>query len=185
MVQPTRTRISADAYYQLPEYAQHDLIELIDGEVVIGMPPIPRHQRIVREILILLALTARQTGGDAYTSPIEVFLDAHNVFEPDVLYLAPDSACTVEEKRLVGPPGLVVEVLSPRTAGHDRDRKYKAYERFGVREYWIVDPVHNTIEVWTNTPAATFARQGAYTMSATFQSVTLGAPVTVKDLLDG
>ena len=59
---------------------------------------------------------ARKLGGKALTSPIEVYLDENNVFEPDVIYLKPDSQCTVGEKRLTGAPELVVEVLSPSTA---------------------------------------------------------------------
>lgn len=50
MVQPARTRVTAADYYQLPDYEQHDLIQLINGEVIIGMPPIPRHQALVGSI---------------------------------------------------------------------------------------------------------------------------------------
>ena len=134
MVESTRTRINASDYYQLPEYEQHDLIQLIDGEFVIGMPPVLKHQDIVREILILLTLIARQVGGKACDSPIEVYLDDHNVFEPDVLYIKPDNLgiAQQDEKRIVGAPNLVVEVLSPSTAKFDRQDKYQAYEQHGV-----------------------------------------------------
>ncbi len=186
MVDATRTRINAADYYQLPEYAQHDLIQLIDGEVVIGMPPILKHQDIVREILILLALIARKVGGKAYDSPIEVRLDDDNVFEPDVLYIKPDNLAITQqdEKRIVGAPNLVVEVLSPGTAKYDRQEKYQAYEQHGVGEYWIVDPVHETIEVWTLGEDRQFVRQGAYGKTGTFQSVTLSTTVTVKPIFD-
>jgi Uma2 family endonuclease len=179
MVQPTTTRISAADYFDLPEYAQHTLIQLIGGEVVIGMPPIPNHQDIVREILVFLTLLSRQKGGKAYDSPIEVRLDENNVFQPDVLYIAPGSACKIDEKRLIGPPDLVVEVLSPSTAKYDREQKYAAYEANGVGEYWIVDPVHGTVEVWTQ-GATGFDRQGAYATGDTFKSRTLAEDVAVK-----
>lgn len=45
-------------------------------------------------------------------------------------------------------PALIVEVLSPSTALKDRNEKFKLYEQFGVQEYWIVDPVYETIEVF-------------------------------------
>ena len=169
----------ASDYYDLPEYQQHDLIQLIDGEVMIGMPPIPSHQAIVGEILFLLLVIARKTGGRAFTSPIEVFLDEHNIFEPDVLYLKPDSACVVEQKRLVGAPDMVVEVLSPGTAKYDRQQKYQAYEQHGVSEYWIVDPVHELIEVLTLGKDGQFRRQGTFAKGDTFQSETLGEKVVV------
>ena len=186
MVESTRTRIKAGDYYQLPEYQQHDLIQLIDGEVVIGMPPILKHQDIVREILILLALIARKVGGKAYDSPIEVRLDDDNVFEPDVLYIKPDNLTITQqdEKRIVGPPNLVVEILSPSTASYDRSEKYRAYEQHGVGEYWIVDPLHETIEVWTLEESGKFARQGAYGKTGTFESVTLDTTVTLKAIFD-
>ncbi len=183
MVQPTQTRISAEAYFLLPEYAEHDLIQLIDGEVMISMPPIPKHQAIVGEILYFLMTFAKLNGGKAYTLPIEVVLDAHNIFEPDVLYLKPDSQCSVEEKRLIGAPDLVVEVLSPSTAKVDRQQKYRAYEQNGVGEYWIVDPVHEVIEVWTLN-AGDFTRMGVYDSDDTFTSQTLQQAVTVKAIFD-
>lgn len=180
MLQPTQTRISAADYYQLPEYDQHDLIQLIDGEVIVGMPPVPKHQEIVREILILLGLLARQKGGEALMAPIEVQLDEHNVFEPDVLYLKPDSRCVVGDKRLTGAPDLVVEVLSPATARYDRQQKYEAYQARGVGEYWIVDPAHEVIEVWTLGENGAFQRQGAFAGENTFHSTVLAETIAVK-----
>lgn len=181
MVQPAQTRIKTPEYFELPAYQQHDLIQLIDGEVLIGMPPIPQHQRVVREILYLLMTIARKTGGEAFDSPIEVYLDDHNVFAPDVLYLLPQSACVVEEKRLVGPPELVVEVLSPSTAKYDPGHKYDAYEQHGVKEYWIVDPLHAYLEVFTLTNG-TFLRQGVYVAGDTLASHMLGEDVRVTTI---
>lgn len=186
MVQQTQTRINVDDYYQLPEYEQHDLIQLIDGEVVIGMPPILKHQRIVRDILVLLTLFAQQHGGEAYDSPVEVRFDEYNVFEPDVLYIKPDNleSTQQDEKRIVGAPDLVVEVLSPSTAKKYREQKYKAYQRHRVGEYWIVDPLHDVIEVWTLGEDGEFKRQGAYDRDDTFNSVTLkNKTITVKELI--
>jgi Uma2 family endonuclease len=179
MVSQSPVRVTAADYYNLPEYAQHDLIQLIDGEVSIGVPPTPRHQTIVGEILFLLLLAARKRGGRAFTAPVEVYLDAHNIFEPDVLYLGADSACRVEDKRLVGAPDLVVEVLSPGTARFDRQQKYAAYEQHGVREYWIVDPAHEVLEVWVWRDGS-YTRMGVYAGEDTFDSAVLSEPVSVR-----
>lgn len=183
MTQPTRTRIRAMDYFQLPEYAEHDLIQLIDGEVVISMPPILKHQAIVGEILFLLMTIARLQQGKAYTSPVEVYLDEDNVYEPDVVYISSEnmSIAQQDEKRIVGAPDLIVEVLSPSTAKYDRQEKYNAYQQHDVREYWIVDPLHDTIEVWTLTDER-FQRQGAYGTNDTFNSVVLGQTVDVEPL---
>jgi len=182
MSQPARTRITASEYFQLPEYAQHDLIQLIDGEVVISMPPVLRHQMIVGKILFLLMKLAEDKGGLALTAPTEVQLDASNVYEPDVLYIRPENLSIAEqdEKRLIGAPDLVVEVLSPGTAKIDRQEKYQAYEAHGVGEYWIVDPAYEVVEVWTLDAERRFRRLGAFAGDDAFDSVVLGEPVTVK-----
>ncbi len=183
MVQPTKTRISAAEYFALPEYAEHNLIQLIDGEVVVGMPPLYKHQLISSEIHFFLKAIAKKRGGRAVSAPTQVYLDENNVYEPDVIYLKPDTTCGSDEKGLVGPPDLVVEILSPSTAKHDREQKYNAYEANGVGEYWIVDPVHETVEVYVQGQAG-FARQGAYAKADTFASITLGEDVAVKAFFD-
>ena len=183
MAEQVRTRLTAADYYRLPDYAQHDLIQLIDGEVILSMPPVPRHQAIAGEILFFLMTIAKKRSGRAFTAPIEVYLDEHNSFEPDVLYLSSDTACQVGEKRLIGAPDLVVEVLSPRTAKFDRQEKYQAYERHGVREYWIVDPVHETIEMWSLREGH-FDRQGAYGREDTFQSSVLNETISVDPFFE-
>ncbi len=180
----TSTRIKASEYYQLPEYQQHDLIQLINGEVILGMLPILKHQLIIKKIL--LAQVEAQQGGVAFTAPTEVRFDENNIFEPDVLYIKPENLAITQqdEKRIIGAPNLVAEVLSPSTARFDRQEKYQAYERHGVDEYWIVDPVHETIEVWTLGENKRFLRQGAYGKTGTFESVTLVTTVVVEAIFD-
>jgi Uma2 family endonuclease len=182
MAQTTRTRINSDEYYQLPEYQQQDLIQLINGEVIIGMPPILKHQAIVGEILFLLMTIARKVGGKAFTSPVEVYLDDSNVYEPDVVFVASDNLDITQrdEKRIVGAPNLVVEVLSPSTAKFDRQEKYQAYEKHGVGEYWIVDPVHEVVEVWNMSENGTYARQGAFAGDDVLYSRVLEEDIHVK-----
>lgn len=194
MVDQTTTRITAETYFQLPEYEQYDRIQLIDGQVVIGdgerteeqrqVPPLPRHQDVVLEIGVFLRLYEREHGGKAYISPIEVLLNDDNVFEPDALYLKPESSCEIGPKRLVGAPDLVIEVLSLGTARRDRQEKFYAYARNGVTEYWIVDPVHDVLEVYVNENGK-FVYQGAFGRAHNFDSVVLEqpAPIAVSSLI--
>lgn len=186
MVQPTRTRIKAPEYYQLPEYQQHDLIQLINGEVIIGMPPALKHQLIVKSVLSLLTTIEARTGGLVFPAPTEVRLDENNIFQPDVLYIQPDNLAIArqDEKRIIGAPDLVVEVLSPGTAKFDRQEKYQAYEKHGVTEYWIVDPLHETIEVWHLAEDGRYERQGAYAGDDTFASVVLDETISAKAIFN-
>lgn len=181
-IQPN-LQLSADTYFELADYQMHDLIELINGEVILSMPPIPRHQDIVGEIFFMFKSIAKSTGGKAYTSPIEVYLDEHNVYEPDVLYMIPDSNCEVGDKRLMGAPELVVEVLSSSTAKYDRQQKYIGYQQHGVQEYWIVDPVHELVEVWM-LQDDTFIRQDVYGVDDTLTSATLATDIMIKDIFE-
>lgn len=180
MAVQTPARITAQAFYQRPEYAQHDLIQLIDGEVIIGVPPIPLHQQIVLATAILLKQAAA-AGGQVYVAPVEMFFDEYNSLQPDVLYIAPQSRCIVEDKRLVGPPDLVVEVLSPSTVRHDKTVKFLVYEKNGVSEYWLVDPTHRLLEVW-RLEGGSFAQQGVYAPADTFVSQALGQTIAAGAL---
>lgn len=180
----TETRTTAETYFDLPAYASEPLIQLIDGEVVIGVPPLLRHQDIVGNIYSLLRAYAKQHGGLAYFAPAEIVLDDTNVYEPDALYVSPEPICTVQAKRILGPPDLVAEVLSPSSVKHDRETKYKAYERHGVREYWIADPLNTYVDVFVLQGGA-FVKQGLYVPGDTFASTVLaGQTVTVADLFE-
>lgn len=182
MVLNTKTRITADEYYQLPEYAEHDFIELIDGEVVIPMPPRTKHQVLVVNIILLFGIFRRIQKGQIFTAPTEVYFDAENIYEPDALYLTADTKCVVEEKKIVGAPELIVEVLSPETARKDRKEKLLAYESHGVLEYWITDPFNEYIEVRVLRDGK-FDLLGTYYPGDTFESTVLkGQPIAVAEL---
>jgi Uma2 family endonuclease len=71
---------------------------------------------------------------------------AKNVVQPDISVICDRGKIT--EKGCVGAPDLIVEVLSPSTALKDRNEKYKLYQRFEVKEYWVVDPLYRAIEVY-------------------------------------
>lgn len=182
MVLNTKTRITADEYYKLPEYAEHDFIELIDGEVFIPMPPRTKHQVLVVNIIILFGKIRSTQKGQIFTAPTEVYLDAENIYEPDALYLTSDTKCVVEEKKIVGAPELVVEVLSPGTARKDRGDKFRAYEAHGVLEYWITDPFNEYIEVRVLRDGK-FDLLGMYYPGDAFESTILkGITISVADL---
>lgn len=180
MVAQPKTRLTVAEFYELPEYEAETHLELINGEVVYNVGAIPKHQDIVGAIYVYLWFYVSQQGGRTFQAPIEIQLDAENHFEPDVLYLKPGSKCIVTEKRLEGAPDLVVEVLSPSSAKRDRQEKFEAYQRNGVQEYWIADPAHETLEVWTLNNGQ-FKRLGAYAHGDTFQSPLLGQPVPLDN----
>jgi Uma2 family endonuclease len=82
-------------------------------------------------------------------APLDVVLSNYDVAQPDVLFVSNERSGIITEANVQGAPDLVIEVLSPRTAQYDRGYKRTLYGRFGVREYWLVDPEAEAVEVLT------------------------------------
>jgi Uma2 family endonuclease len=172
-------RVTAKEFFALPE--ERHPIQLIAGELIEMAPPKPTHQRIVARFYKLIDRLI--PNGEVFFAPIAVYLDDDNVPEPDVVWVAEDSRCTIQNTRLDGPPDLVVEVLSPSTARYDKTVKFSLYERHGVREYWIVDPTTQAVEVWC-LQNEIFVYQGVFLAKDTFDSASLGKKVELKTIFE-
>lgn len=136
--------------------------EIIDGELFVAPPPNVAHQRISREIeFVILSYLRHHKSGEVFYAPIGMRLSDEHVFEPDLLVVLSGGRAKIEESAIVGPADLVIEILSPGTARRDLGLKRQAYEAFGVREYWIVDPEAQAIEVLTLADNA-YVRSGLY-----------------------
>ena len=123
--------------------------ELYDGEVYVVPAPIPRHQ-VVQYAAAECAATrsAVSTAASQSASPIDIVFSEYDVLQPDVVFFRPERAHLVDLDRAIRhAPDLCVEILSPSTEATDRGRKLQMFARYGVPEYWIVDPVRETIEV--------------------------------------
>ena len=123
--------------------------ELIDGEHYVTPSPNWDHQRISGRLYLAIGnyVLANPTGVIAY-APFDVVFTRFDVVEPDLLYLSNERARAVlTDANVQGVPNLVVEILSKSTRKRDRTIKQQLYERSGVDEYWIVDPVANAIRV--------------------------------------
>ena len=164
-----QTKMTAAEFLELPETM--DRVELIDGEIVTMAPaPEPNHQiGAARAYDVVKALAP---GGIVLFSPIDVHLGANDVVQPDVLWISPESNCTIEQKFLSGAHDLVVEILSPSTALRDKQVKFRLYEKYGVREYWIIEPTVHYVEVWQQV-GGKFALLGVYGIGETFVSAVL------------
>lgn len=122
-------------YWQLPEGAP---IELIRGRFVMSPSPVPRHQIILLLLAEHFLHIARRSGGMVFVAPMDVILTDDTIVQPDLLYISRSRRHIVKE-RVVGPPDLVIEVIS-QTGRRDRVEKLDLYARNEVAEYWIVDP---------------------------------------------
>lgn len=133
-------------YWQLPE---GEPCELLRGRFVMSPSPIPCHQMISALLSELLLKASRQGGGMSLVAPMDVVLSDDTIPQPDLLYIAKDRREIIKQ-RVEGPPDLVIEILSPGTERRDRLAKLDLYARYGVSEYWIVDPEAQLIEFLLN-----------------------------------
>ena len=148
-----KPRYTAEEFYKMiPE--TNLKVELIDGDIVSDYPldelmrgstetllagTSAAHQKIVGRLFSRFDSFIMKNGGSCQTfvSPYDIELDEYNTVQPDVLIICDPSK--VSEKKGLGAPDLVVEVVSSNRSD-DYNRKLALYKKFGVREYWIVDP---------------------------------------------
>lgn len=139
-------RMTAEEFFDLGE--THIRYELIDGVVCMSPSPTPSHQNIIVQIAHQIASCLDQHPvGNAY-----VELDVHLgkgpkgldlVYRPDIIFLSKQRAEECRD-RVVGPPDLVVEIISADSRQYDSRTKKSDYERCGVTEYWLIDPLQRT-----------------------------------------
>jgi Uma2 family endonuclease len=140
-------KLTYDDFVHFPDDGKRH--ELIDGEHYVTPSPNTRHQRIVRELTILIGThLKRHPAGEIFGAPFDVVFSDFDVVEPDLLFVSKEQADVVTEQNVQGAPDLVVEVGSPATRRRDEKTKLQLYERFGVQEYWVVDPDLDVIKVY-------------------------------------
>ena len=145
-VKAIRPRLSYADLELLPEDGRR--YELYDGEVFVVPAPIARHQLVQHYIAEMLMVYARAAGGFAVGSPIDIVFSDYDVLQPDVVFFSAARRHLIDLDRVIrNAPDLCVEVLSPSTAATDRGKKMQMFARYGVGEYWIVDPSAETIEI--------------------------------------
>lgn len=137
-----------DDYYNLPENVR---AELIDGQIYYMSAP----SRIHQEILMFLSKTianyidSKKGPCKVYPAPFAVKLfvdDNRTVVEPDISVICDPNKLT--DRGCTGAPDWIVEIVSPSNSSHDYIRKLNLYADAGVREYWIVNPMNQSVYVY-------------------------------------
>ena len=132
-------------YLKLTGYCNR-LIEFTDGRLEILPIPTQRHQAISRFLFLAMLAALRDSGGDVFYAPLRLRIRAGKFREPDLLLVrrAGDPRC--RDDYWLG-ADLVLEVVSPDDPGRDLVDKRADYAEAGVPEYWIVNPIDETITV--------------------------------------
>jgi len=130
---------------ELPESNQPT--ELWDGELVMSPAPSFFHQEIADRFHDHLKgwIRPRQLGKTA-AAPVDMILAPHRAVQPDVVFISNERRGIIGDK-LSGAVDLVAEVISPESRRRDRFDKRDLYEQHGVKEYWLIDPEAETVEV--------------------------------------
>ncbi|MGH8116630.1 MAG: Uma2 family endonuclease, partial [Rhodanobacteraceae bacterium] len=138
-------------YLRWPEDVRY---ELIDGVAYAMAGPDLAHQEIVGDVYRQLANALEGQPCRAFVAPFDVRLprpgqddaETDTVVQPDVMVVR--DPAKLDRRGVRGAPDLVVEVLSPSTAGHDQVLKRRVYERAGVREFWLVHPGDRIVTIY-------------------------------------
>jgi Uma2 family endonuclease len=127
-----------------------DLTQIINGKEIEMPSPLLRHQKISRILQrIIEDFLMKNDLGELFNAPLDViFEDGVNRIQPDLIYISNQNKSIIKDW-IRGVPDLLVEVVSKGSFYIDTVDKKEIYQKYGVKEYWIVFPEYDTIEVFT------------------------------------
>lgn len=161
-------------YLRLPDDGRR--YEIIDKVLYMANAPSYQHQYTVTKLArVLDEYVEHQKLGVVLVAPFEIHLsDLTKPVQPDVLFIAKERQPRPNAQLFEGIPDLIVEVVSPSSIRLDRHIKFAAYERAGVREYWLVDPRFRMVEVYTlENDLAEYTLHGQFGIGEQIQSLIL------------
>jgi Uma2 family endonuclease len=142
MAEPRRKLTYSDLQFTPDDGRRY---ELVRGALLVTPSPRPRHQRISRNLMLLLHDYFGRSGrGEVFAAPTDVILTHEDVFVPDLVVVRHPQDVT--ERAIEAPPLLVVEIVSPSTRKQDRGIKAERYAELGVEHFWSVDPDARQVE---------------------------------------
>lgn len=162
MATRVRSKSKLWTYKDYCEWPEDERFELIDGKVFAMTAPSRRHSLVSGELFHQLKLFFKGKPCEVHSAPFDVRLPeldesdekVKTVVQPDIAVICDQQK--LDDKGARGAPDLVVEVLSPSTASKDHIQKRAIYERHGVKEYWLVDPVNQVITLYRQGSKASF-----------------------------
>jgi Uma2 family endonuclease len=187
-VDVTRPRASFADLERTPDDGRR--YEIYDGEVSVVPAPLPRHQIVVLNLYDIFRASVAGHGGVVLVSPIDIVLSEYDVVQPDLVLFTPTRRRAVTlDAAIRTVPDLAIEILSPSTVATDRGRKMRLLERFGLPEYWLVDPGTSSLEVYRLSRsrlklAGTFG-PGQHVLSATLPGLSCPVHAIFRTALDG
>ena len=166
-------------------------LELIKGKIYKMSPaPTSLHQQVCVRLTGEMYSVLKGHPCQLFAAPFDVRLPVQNkkrpsqidtVVQPDLCVVCDEAK--IDERGCIGPPDLLVEVLSKRTGRKDRTTKLRLYEEAGVKEYWIVSPVKETVQVFVLNTENRYAEAKEYTGKDIIKSeAILGLKINLTDI---
>lgn len=132
-----------EVFESLPEGTR---CEVINNTLVMSPSPLDTHQKVLGKIFIKLSLVAEENNlGELRIAPYDVHFDEENIFQPDIVLIDKANTYKINERGFFGAPDLIIEILSPSNARYNKEEKKRSYEKFGVKEYFIVEPYEKLV----------------------------------------
>ncbi|GEO08843.1 Uma2 family endonuclease [Segetibacter aerophilus] len=143
----TPPRTILEVFENLPEGTR---CEVINKALVMSPAPSDTHQKVLGKIFTKLLGYVEDKGlGELRIAPYDVYFDEENIFQPDLVFISKENTLKIQERGFFGTPDLIIEVLSTSNANLDKKEKKRAYEKFGVSEYWIIEPFEKVVDGFT------------------------------------
>jgi Uma2 family endonuclease len=145
MLTTEKKKYTDQDYMMLEEGAP---FQLIHHDLIMSPSPSILHQRLfVRLTHIISFFSSEHALGEWFYAPTDVKFDDGNIYQPDMLFISEERRSDLIKDRIEGAPDLVIEILSPSNAYYDLRQKKDVYEKYGVKEYIIIDPFQENAEV--------------------------------------
>ena len=148
---PSQKLITIQEFHHLREQSEQ-VMEYIDGVVFMAPSPSTAHQRISGRLHAQLFNLLEGKECEVFHAPFDVELkkegvEGTKIVVPDLSVICDKSG--LNDQRYVGVPAIIIEIISPSNQSHDLVTKLNLYMEFGVKEYWIVNPLLNTVQIYT------------------------------------
>ncbi|MCF6094906.1 Uma2 family endonuclease [Microaerobacter geothermalis] len=138
------------------ELETEERYEIWGGEKLMMTPSSSEHSLITANLLILIGQYVKKNQlGKVFNSEVPIYLHGNLMNKDfrlaDISFISIERVDIVQSKGIYGPPDLIVEVLSSGKSNIERDRveKFQLYEKYGVQEYWIVQPYEEKVEIFS------------------------------------
>jgi Uma2 family endonuclease len=144
LIRPPKTML--EIWESLPEGT---LCQLINNKLIMSPAPLDIHQQILGFIFLEVGSYLKKNNlGEIRVAPYDVRFSKQNIFQPDIIFIKNENLNKIDRTGLKGAPDLVIEILSPSTGHLDYVEKKNIYEKYGVKEYFIVDPENKKVDTF-------------------------------------